>query len=354
MPGLEADLWAGSRAGQVAGWPGHKVAGERSRAGGRGWAWTQDRGKTPLKHAGSWQTEGMTHAPENSAPENSAPENSAPAAALPRTAMIGVGSMGGAILTGLRNPDVDIPTPIVVTTGSSASASQFDGAADVVAYAAETKPDANLIAVRDAELVILAVKPWAIVDVAREIAAEIAPGTIVVSVAAGVLSERIETVLPNARVVRAMPNTPTHIRRGVTGVAGGASADAAAIDAVRDLFETVGEVVVVDESQINDVTAVSGSGPAYLYLFAEEMTAAAVRRGFTPEQARVLVNGTIAGSAELLVAGDQTAAELRREVTSPKGTTEQAVFVLQEANWGELFDRALAANVRRSEELEAD
>ncbi|GAA1574497.1 pyrroline-5-carboxylate reductase [Leucobacter aridicollis] len=273
-------------------------------------------------------------------------------ATLPRTAMIGVGSMGGAILAGLRSPDVRIALPITVTTNSAASAAEFDGASDVVAYAAETDPAANQTAVRDAELVMLAVKPWMIAGVAKEIAAEIAPGTIVVSVAAGVSCEQIEAELPGAQVVRAMPNTPSHLGRGVTGVAGGTSASAEAVETVRQLFETVGDVIVVREDQINDVAAVSGSGPAYLFLYVEEMTAAALRRGFTPEQARVLVNGTVSGSAELLVQSGEEPAQLRRNVTSPKGTTEQAVLVLQDANWGELFDRALAANVRRSEELQ--
>lgn len=259
--------------------------------------------------------------------------------------------MGGAILQGLRAPAVDIPRPITVTTHSASSAAAFEGATDVVAIAGEVDPDANRAAVRDAELVILAVKPWMIVDVAREIAGDLAPGTIVVSVAAGVPSERIEAELPGAQVVRAMPNTPSHIGRGVTGVAGGVSATADAVAIVGRLFETVGDVVLVREDQINDIAAVSGSGPAYLFLYVEEMTAAAIRMGFTEEQARVLVNGTVSGSAELLVQSGVDPAQLRRNVTSPKGTTEQAIFVLQDANLGDLFDRALAANVRRSEEL---
>lgn len=261
--------------------------------------------------------------------------------------------MGGAILAGLRDPLVNVPRPIAVTTHSARSAAVFEGAADVVAYASESTPDANRVAVRGAELVILAVKPWMIVDVAREIAADLAPGAIVVSVAAGVPSERIEAELPGAQIVRAMPNTPSHIGRGVTGIAAGVSAGPEAVEAARRLFETVGDVIVVREDQINDIAAVSGSGPAYLFLYVEEMRAAAERLGFTPEQATVLVNGTVAGAAELLVQSGEEPAQLRRNVTSPKGTTEQAIFVLQDANWGDLFDRAFAANVRRSEELAA-
>ncbi|WP_243752723.1 pyrroline-5-carboxylate reductase [Leucobacter ruminantium] len=285
-------------------------------------------------------------------------ENAAPTAQagveLPSTAMIGVGSMGGAILEGLRAPGLSIPKPIAVTTRSAESARQYADADDVAAYAGETEPDANRIAVRGAGLVVLGVKPWMIVDVARGIADALEPGAIVVSVAAGVPSAAIEAVLPaGVQVVRAMPNTPSHIGRGVTGVAGGASATAAAVETVRALFETVGSVLVVREEQINDIAAVSGSGPAYLFLYAEEMMAAAERLGFDPAQARTLVEGTIAGAAELLVRSGEEPAQLRRNVTSPKGTTEQAIKVLQAAGWGELFDRALAANIRRSEELAA-
>lgn len=266
--------------------------------------------------------------------------------------MIGVGSMGGAILAGLRAPEVALERPIRITTRSPESAAEFEGATDVIATASEVDPEANRGAVRGAGLVILAVKPWMIIDVAREIAEALDPGAIVVSVAAGVTTASIEAVLPDeVAVVRAMPNTPSLIARGVTGIAPGARADAAAVDTVQRLFETVGSVIVVREDQINAVAAVSGSGPAYLFLFAEELTAAAERLGFGPAEAALLAQGTIAGSAELMARNDADPAQLRRNVTSPKGTTEQAVLVLQDAGWGELFDRALAANIRRSEEL---
>ncbi len=279
------------------------------------------------------------------------------AAALPRTTMIGTGSMGGAILQGLRDPGVAIERPIVVTTKSAASAAKFDGADDIDARSAEADPEANRRAVRGAGVVILAVKPWMMRDVVREIAAALEPGTILVSVAAGVPSAAIEEALGDAAgvaVVRAMPNTPSFIGRGVTGIAPGSSAGDAELELVRRLFETVGDVLIVREDQINDIAAVSGSGPAYLFLYAEEMQAAAERLGFTAEQAKTLVQGTISGAAELMVRSDDDPAQLRRNVTSPKGTTERAVEVLQGADLGELFDRALRANVQRSEELEAE
>lgn len=271
---------------------------------------------------------------------------------LPRTAMIGVGSMGGAILAGLLDPAVAIQRPITVTTNSAASAQTFAETGDVVAISAELEPEANRIAVRGAKLVVLGVKPWLIADVVKQIADDLEPGAIIVSVAAGVPASVIEAHVPaGIEVVRAMPNTPAHLGLGVTGIAPGATASEAAVETVRALFETVGTVLVVREEQIADIAAVSGSGPAYVFLYAEHMMAAAERLGFDAEQARVLVEGTIRGSAELLVQSTDGPVQLRRNVTSPKGTTEQAILVLEEANWGELFDRALAANVRRSQEL---
>lgn len=267
--------------------------------------------------------------------------------------MIGVGSMGGAILSGLLAPGIRIALPITVTTQSAASAASRAAEGRVVALAAETDPEANRAAVRGAGLVILGVKPWLIHDVVREIAGDLEPGTVLVSVAAGVTSASIEALLPaGIAVVRAMPNTPSHIGLGMTGIAGGATAAPADIELARALFATVGEVIEVAEAQINDVAAVSGSGPAYVFLYAEYMIAAAERRGFTSEQARLLVQQTLVGSAELLARSDDAPAQLRRNVTSPKGTTERAIEVLQGDDWGALFDRALAANVQRSQELE--
>lgn len=266
--------------------------------------------------------------------------------------MLGVGSMGGAILEGLRAPDVEVDGPIVVTTNSTASAARFDAAGDVRAVALERHPQANREAVRGARVVILAVKPWMIHDVLREIAGDLDPGAIVVSVAAGVTTASMEALLPTGTpVVRAMPNTPSHIGRGVTGVAGGAAASDADIERVREVFRTVGAVLVLEERRIDALTAVSGSGPAYVFLFAEAFTEATRRLGFSEDETRLLVQGTISGAAELMLQSDEDPDQLRKNVTSPNGTTEQAVRVLQAGGWAESFDEALAAAVRRAQEL---
>lgn len=275
-------------------------------------------------------------------------------AAFPSVSMLGVGSMGRAILTGLRGPCVRTEGPIVVTTHSSRSAAAFDGFDDVVAYAIEDQTDANRRAVRGAQLVILAVKPWLIHDLLREIHDDLQPGAIVVSVAAGITTASMEPLVPTGvSVLRAMPNTPAHLGKGVTGLTAGAAADSAAIDTVRRLFQTVGQVLVLDEERLDALGAVSGSGPAYLFLFVEEFQAAAERLGFSAEEARVLAQGTVIGAAELLARSTDSPTELRRQVTSPNGTTERAIEVLRTGEWGALFDRAFAAAMARSREIAA-
>ncbi|MCR8670968.1 pyrroline-5-carboxylate reductase [Agrococcus sp. HG114] len=269
---------------------------------------------------------------------------------LPRIAMLGVGSMGGAIVTGLARRGAE---SIVVTNRSAEKADrlQLEG---VESIALEREPDGNARAVSGAKLVVLGVKPAGIVDLAREIGPHLEADAVVVSIAAGTTAASIEAALPApVAVVRAMPNTPSHVGLGVTGVAGGSRASAADVDLVRELFASVGDVIVLDESQIDALSTISGSGPAYVFLLIEELTSTAVRMGFSPEQAATMVQGTFRGASELLAAEGVEPAELRRRVTSPKGTTERAIAVLQEARLGEVFDRATAAALERARELAA-
>jgi pyrroline-5-carboxylate reductase len=150
-----------------------------------------------------------------------------------------------------------------------------------------------------------------------------------------------------------MPNTPAVVGKAVTGLAASAAASGADVALVRRLFETVGAVVEVPESQIDALSTISGSGPAYVFLLVEALTAAAEAQGFTPAEARVLAEQTFVGAAALLAASGEDPAELRRRVTSPKGTTERAVAVLQEADLAGLFGRATDAALARARELAA-
>lgn len=271
---------------------------------------------------------------------------------LPTIALLGAGSMGRAILSGLVAPGVTVEGGIRVTNRSKHRAEELASTRGVTAYATEEKPDVNRVAVEGARIVLVAVKPAMVPDLLREIADSLEPGTVIVSVAAGVTIATFESLLPDTvSVVRSMPNTPAIVGKAVTGISPGTRTDPDDLALVRALFETVGEVVEVPESQLDALSTISGSGPAYVFYLIDALTEAAVGKGFTPEQARQLVNGTFLGASELLVSSGEEPAELRRRVTSPGGTTERAISVLEQADLGALFARATDAALARAREL---
>ncbi|MGN6203494.1 pyrroline-5-carboxylate reductase [Humibacter sp.] len=272
---------------------------------------------------------------------------------LPKIAILGAGSMGRAILSGLLKPSVHVDGGIVVTNRSARSAESL-AENGVTSLATEDHPGANRTAVTGAGIVLIAVKPPMVPDLLAEIADALEPDAIVVSVAAGVPVSRFEELLPaSVAVVRSMPNTPAIVGKAVTGVSAGTRSSSEQVALVRELFETVGTVVEVPESQLDALSTISGSGPAYVFYLIEQLTAAAISKGFTPEQAAELVEGTFIGAAALLDASDATPEQLRIQVTSPKGTTERAVAVLQDADLESVFDRATDAALARARELAA-
>lgn len=270
---------------------------------------------------------------------------------LPSIAIIGAGAMGGAILGGLLGPEVAVDGGIRVTnrTEGKAALVRHPG---VESIALETEPDGNARAVRGASIVLIGVKPAMVTDTLRSIAADLEPGALVVSVAAGITTASMEAAVTQP-VLRAMPNTPSLVGRGVTGLAAGSRASAADLALGRSLFETVGTVVEVPEDRMDALSTVSGSGPAYVFLLVEEFTRAAQGMGFSADEAGLLVSETFLGAMELLAASGRTPEELRRQVTSPNGTTERAIAVLQAADLEGLFARATAAALARARELAA-
>ncbi len=272
---------------------------------------------------------------------------------LPATAILGAGSMGGAILAGLLRPDVLVEGGIRVTNRTEAKAAALRHSG-VTSLALETDAQANASAVIGAKLVLIGVKPHMVVDLLREIGPVLEPGTVVVSLAAGITTETMEAALPESAVVlRSMPNTPAVVGLAVTGLAPGSRSSDADLALARSLFACVGDVVTVEEDRIDALSTISGSGPAYVFYLIEEMTRAAVDLGFSEHQAATMVQGTFRGASELLAADVIAPEELRRRVMSPKGTTERAVEVLQGASLHELFGRASAAALARAREIAA-
>lgn len=271
---------------------------------------------------------------------------------LPRTALLGVGSMSGSVLDGLLAAGLDPATVTLTTKSEGSAAAHRERGLD--ATASDTDPDANRRAVRGAALVVVGVKPYVIADLLDEVAADLEPGAVLVSVAVGTTTASMESRVPaGVRVVRALPNTPIGVGHGVTGVSAGASADADAVALASSVFTASGQVIEVPETQLDALSAVSGSGPAYVFLLVEEWQRAAEALGFTPDQAATMVQGTLRGAVELLDRSDREPADLRRAVTSPKGTTERAVAVLQDADLADTFLRASRAAIARAEEIAA-
>ncbi|MBF4627013.1 pyrroline-5-carboxylate reductase [Curtobacterium flaccumfaciens] len=271
---------------------------------------------------------------------------------LPRTALLGVGSMSGAVLDGLLAAGLD-PATVTLTTKSEASAAAHRERG-LDATASDTDPGANRSAVRGAALVVVGVKPYMIADLLDEVADDLEPGAVLVSVAVGTTTASMEARVPDGvRVVRALPNTPIGVGHGVTGISAGTSADAEAVALASSVFTASGEVIEVPESQLDALSAVSGSGPAYVFLLVEQWQRAAEELGFTREQAATMVQGTVRGAVELLERSGREPADLRRAVTSPKGTTERAVAVLQDADLADTLLRASRAAIARAEEIAA-
>ena len=273
-------------------------------------------------------------------------------AALPAIAILGAGSMGGAILQGLvrsgRAPRV------TVTNRSAAKAAALEGLPGVTSIALERDAGGNIAAASTADVVLVGVKPVMVPDLLREIAPHLRPGTIVVSLAAGVTIATFGSIVgEEIPVFRAMPNTPAVVGKAVTGLAAGSVASPADVALVRALFETCGVVLEVPEDEIDALSTISGSGPAYVFLLIEDLTEAARGKGFSDADARLMAEQTFIGAAALLDATGEDPAELRRRVTSPKGTTERAVAVLEGANLAGIFAEATDAALARSRELAA-
>ncbi|MFI8593218.1 pyrroline-5-carboxylate reductase [Microbacterium sp. NPDC078428] len=277
---------------------------------------------------------------------------SVPDATPPSVAILGAGSMGGAILQGVVAAGG--AREVVVTNRTAAKARALAGMPGLTSLALEDDPTANVRAAASADIVLVGVKPAMVPDLLREIAPALRAGAVVVSLAAGVtLATFARELGPDRAVVRSMPNTPALVGKAVTGLAAGERVSATQRAAVRALFETCGSVIEVPESDIDALSTISGSGPAYVFLLVEALTSAAEEKGFAREDARRMAEQTFIGAAALLEASGEDPAELRRRVTSPKGTTERAVTVLQEADLPRLFGRATDAALARARELAA-
>ncbi|HZX81400.1 MAG TPA: pyrroline-5-carboxylate reductase [Lysobacter sp.] len=263
-------------------------------------------------------------------------------------AFIGGGNMarsliGGLVAQGRVPASIRVAEPVDALRDALAA----DFGVAVFANAGEAAAGASAL--------VLAVKPQVMRTVCGELAGVVSPDALVVSIAAGITSAQIDRWLGGGRaIVRAMPNTPSLIGQGVTGLFATAAVTTSQRERAAALLRSGGPTVWIDdEASMDAVTAVSGSGPAYVFLLAEAMQAAAERQGLPADAASLLVRQTIAGAAAMLMQAGEPAPVLRARVTSPGGTTQAAVETLQADGFEALLDRAIERATQRGRELSA-
>lgn len=262
-------------------------------------------------------------------------------ASMVKLQVVGGGKMGAALTSGLIGCDWAQPGELHVVEPDPARRAELAAAEPGLSMGTEPLAGADAV---------IAVKPD-VVPAAVEALAAVGPGR-VLSIAAGVRIAAIEALLPTGTpVVRCMPNTPALVGRGATAMAPGASATEADLAWAESVLAAVGIVITVDEDDLDAVTGLSGSGPAYLFRLAEALRAAGTAQGLDAAAAEALTRQTLLGAAVLLAGADRDPAQLRSDVTSPGGTTAAGLAVLDEADFMGLIGRVVAAAAERSREL---
>lgn len=264
-----------------------------------------------------------------------------------KISFIGAGNMAEAILGGLLESGLVSKDEVQLADVSAERLSALSGRYGV--GTSESNPDA----VFGAEVIFLSVKPQTLDGVLQELGTSLGPDQLVISIAAGLTTAWLDERLPaGPRILRVMPNTPALVKEGMSCIAEGPRSTPEDIDLAQKIFAAVGVVAVVTEDQMDAVTAVSGSGPAYAFYLMEHMETAARDLGLTAQQARVLVTQTLKGAALLCQAAESEGPDvLRQRVTSKGGTTEAALRILDEAGVGEVIADAVRAAAARSNEL---
>ncbi len=261
-----------------------------------------------------------------------------------RIGFVGAGTMGQALIKGLRADGVP---------ARALSAADPDGAARRGAarrYGVWTTGDAAALA-RRSDVVILAVKPQQFPEVVAKIAPQLNRKQLVISIAAGITLRWLKARLPGVAVVRVMPNLPATVGCGFAGIAAGAGATRRHRAIALAIFRAVGDAAELPERHLDAVTAVSGSGPAYVFFLVDAWERAARRLGLPPAVATAAIQATLRGSACMLGCGAGPASELIRRVASKKGTTEAALTVFARRRVSGSIEEAIRAAARRAHEL---
>lgn len=262
-------------------------------------------------------------------------------------AVIGAGNIGRALIGGMIESDLIAPEQVIATRRTQSAldemAEEFPGL--------RTTTD-NVEAVHDASTILLTIKPQSRAEVVTNIREHVNRNVLVVSVLAGITTERLQLAFGQDQpVVRAMPNTPALVDAGATAISPGTYATEDHVAVAREIFEAVGKVVTVPESHMDAVTGLSGSGPAYVYMFIEALTDAGVKQGMSRTDAAELAAQTVYGAAKLVIETGKHPAILRDEVTTPGGTAIAAVSALESHGLRTMLINAVGTATERSKEL---
>ena len=261
---------------------------------------------------------------------------------------LGTGNMAEALIKGLIAAGVVEPSQI------HGSDPRRERCQDLTARFGIVTTTQNVEVVKAAEIIVLSVKPQILPQVLDEVAPHLPPHALVISIAAGIPVSLIEKRLPKGtRVVRTMPNTPALVGAGATAIAAGSHATPEDLEAAKKIFDAVGMTVLLDEEQLDAVTGLSGSGPAYVFLIIEALSDAGVKMGLSRYNAQALAAQTVLGSAKLLLETHEHPGRLKDMVTSPGGTAIAGLHTLEAGGLRTTLINAVEAATRRSQELGA-
>lgn len=255
--------------------------------------------------------------------------------------LIGCGRMGSALIGGIAKSDITTAQDIIVFDPNPESMTA------TISHCGAAAAANNVDLASKAETILLAVKPQYITQVLQEIAPALTKDHLIISIAAGVTLQKMEQFCPaGTRLIRAMPNTPALIGLGATGIAPGSHASTQDLELARQLLQSVGTVSLTQEPQLDAVTGLSGSGPAYVYTFIESLALQAEKEGLAIDEAIKLATQTVIGAARMVEQTNMTPRELVEQVTSPGGTTLAGLAALNQHG----FEKSIAAGVHAAAE----
>jgi len=262
-----------------------------------------------------------------------------------RIGFIGTGNLAGSIIKGLKqkNPDFKIYLFDI-----------FQDKAESLAQKFNARSGSFSEVVTEAEIIFLAVKPKDVKGLLKELSGYSLTGKLIITVAAGIGLAVYEQALPGTGIVRVMPNTSCAVLQAVTGMVRGQHVTEEQARAAEQIFSAIGRFIWTEDQKLNAVTAVSGSGPAYFYLFTEFMAQAGAELGLNIEEAEFLARQTLVGAGKMLAEDSRSPQELREAVTSPNGTTYEAIRVFQKDGLKQVVSKAMEACYKRAEEMEGE